>query len=106
MGITDWIEKFFENHTTTVIIGSLTGVFSWFFTKRHIEEKNLKQADANIDSTMVEVVSKNLSLYQRMIDDIDEKYQASLLSYKQEIESLKEKLQKVLEELKECQEIK
>lgn len=66
----------------------LTGALGWFFTKRHFETRELKQADISIDSSSSDVVSKNLDLYQRMLDDVEERYQMKLSLRDIEIDNL------------------
>ena len=62
------------------IVMILGPVATWFFTKRPFQKKHLKEKDINIDAASSEVVSKNLILYQQMLDDIDERYQKQLES--------------------------
>ena len=66
----------------------ITGALGWFFTKRHFESRDLKEADISINSNSSDVVSKNLELYQRMLDDIEERYQAKVNSRDVEIKNL------------------
>lgn len=68
----------------------ITGALGWFFTKRHFESRELKEADISINSNSSDVVSKNLELYQRMLDDIEDRYQAKVSSRDIEIKKLEQ----------------
>lgn len=68
----------------------ISTLVTWFFTKRSFEKKDLKLKDVNIDSSSSEVVSKNLEIYQRMLDDVDERYQTQLKNRDLEIKLLEQ----------------
>lgn len=45
----------------------------WFVTKRHFQTIELKQASTNVEGSITDNVVKNLDVYQRMFQDLDEK---------------------------------
>lgn len=55
-----------------------------------MNEKDLKDRDNNIESNQSEIVSKNLELYQRMLDDIEKRYEERILKSDKEIEDLEQ----------------
>jgi len=79
------------------IIGmTLIPLITWFVTKRHFQKRDLKDRDVNIELNQLEILSKNLDLYQRMLDDVETKYEER--AFKSDAE--KEELEKTIEELK------
>lgn len=50
----------------------------WFATKRHYQARALKKEDINNESNQSDVVSKNLELYQRMLDDVEKRYETRI----------------------------
>jgi thymidylate synthase len=65
-------------------------IFTWFFKGKVMNEKDLKDRDNNIESNQSEIVSKNLELYQRMLDDIEKRYEERILKSDKEIEDLEQ----------------
>lgn len=104
--MSDWVDALLSNNITLLLTTTLPGIVSWFIIKRHFQKRELKQADANIDTTTSDVVSKNLDLYQRMLDDIDERYQFSLQEHKKEIQELKQELEKVIKGIADCEKMR
>ena len=71
------------------ILMILGPVATWFFTKRPFQEKDLKKEEIAIETSSSEVVSKNLMIYQAMLDDIEKRYQQQLRDRDIEISSLR-----------------
>jgi hypothetical protein len=65
-------------------------IITWFFKGKIMNEKDLKDRDNNIESNQSEIVSKNLELYQRMLDDIEKRYEERILKSDKEIEDLEQ----------------
>ena len=68
----------------------LSPIVSWLLTKRHFEQKELEQKEIDINSSSSDVVSKNLNLYQKMIDDLEQRQVSQLERRDQEIEILRQ----------------
>jgi uncharacterized protein YukE len=65
-------------------------ISTWFFKGRFIDKKDMKDRDNTIESNQSEIVSKNLELYQRMLDDIEKRYEERILKSDKEIEELEQ----------------
>lgn len=74
-------------------------VLTWLFTKRHFQKKNLKLKDGEIEDQGANVVSKNLKIYQNMLDDIEKRYEAKLAQRDLEIKLLNEKIDKLIKKV-------
>ena len=83
----EWIEKNAVFLIGTVIIP----LVAWFGSKRYFQAKDLKSKDIENDSGISEVLNKNLDLYQRMLDDIEERYENTLSKRDEEIKVLEGK---------------
>lgn len=70
----------------------ITSIVVWFFTKRHFQAKDLKQKDVHIEGDQADVFSKNLKIYQDMLDDVEKRYEDKLLKRDEEIQLLEEKI--------------
>lgn len=79
-----------------VIISSL---LAWFFTKRHFQNRELKSKDIHIDSQSSDLIQKNLSLYQNMIDDIERRYEEKIARLDAEILKLEDEISRLKEEI-------
>lgn len=78
------------------IITIITIPITWLVSKRHFQKRDLKKEDITIESNQSEIVSKNLDLYQRMLDDIEKRYENRI--FKSDAERLK--LEKDIKNLK------
>jgi len=104
----EWI----ENNISTLLSLILIPLITWLFTKRHFQKKDLKDRDVNTESNQSEIVSKNLELYQRMLDDIEKRYEERIFKSdkeKEELEMIILELQTIIKDLektvKELQEL-
>jgi len=86
-----------SNVFAMIIYPSLSGVVIWFVSKKRYQEKDLKDRDVNTESNQSEIVSKNLELYQRMLDDIEKRYEERIFKSDKE----KEELEQIIKELKQ-----
>ena len=57
-----------------VIVGVITSIFVWFFTKRHFQQRALELKDSEVESASLDVIEKKLKFYERMLDDLDKRY--------------------------------
>lgn len=89
-----------ENWEKIAII--LGPVVTWIFTKRPFQKKDLEEKEVNISISASDVISRNLQLYQKMLDDIEERYQKQLKDRDLEISRLEKenvKLQEKVDDL-------
>lgn len=71
-------------------------ILTWYTKDRFFTKRDLKDRDVNTESNQSEIVSKNLELYQRMLDDIEKRYEERLFKSDKE----KEELELEIKELK------
>lgn len=83
----------------TVIALIIAPVITWFFVKRHFQERELKLKDTLIDSSQSDVVSKNLEIYQRMLDDVENRYQVRIEGLDEIIEKQRSEIEKMESEI-------
>jgi len=81
-----------------------TSLVTWFFVKRHYQTRELALKDAVInnqiidnESVAVEILSKKLGFYNKMLDDLEARCIKQTLAMDQEIEKLKLKVTKIRE---------
>lgn len=79
--------EFISNHWEGLLI-PVSAIITWFLKDRLFQKKDLKQKDLELDSSSSEIVSKNLEIYQRMLDDVDERYKIQLKNRDLEIQLL------------------
>ena len=87
----EWIIKNYQ-----ILLAPVTGLIIWFGKDRLTFDKDLKDRDNTIESSQSEIVSKNLELYQRMLDDIEKRYEERIFKSDKE----KEELEVVIIDLK------
>ena len=78
-----------------LLLSPITGAFVWYFTKRNFEKRELKQIDINNEANQAEIVSKNLEIYQRMIDDIEQRYEERIQKLDDQIQKLEQEILKL-----------
>tara|TARA_R110000772_G_scaffold10312_1_gene33037 strand:+ start:526 stop:816 length:291 start_codon:yes stop_codon:yes gene_type:complete len=76
-----------------------TLVVTWFLTKRHFQVKDLELKDKDIESQSSDNISKNIKIYQDMLDDIEARYDASILRRDKQIKQLKLEVQNLTIEI-------
>ncbi len=72
----------------STLLVPVSAIVTWYYVKRHFQARELKLKDVSIESNTSEVVSKNLELYQRMLDDLDERTQEALKKAYERIKEL------------------
>lgn len=79
-------------------------ILTWFFVKRHFQARELSLKDAIIsnqivdnESVAVEILSKKLGFYNKMLDDLEARCIKQSLVMDAEIEKLKLKVNKIRE---------
>jgi hypothetical protein len=104
------LQDYIANSLIALIVTGITGGISWYFVKRHFQKKELKEVDASIDSTTSDNVSKNLILYQTMLDDVVQRKDAEIASLREDllkrdviIERLEEGLKKLKKRVEELE---
>tara|TARA_R110000796_G_scaffold236214_1_gene355461 strand:+ start:32444 stop:32827 length:384 start_codon:yes stop_codon:yes gene_type:complete len=80
-------------------------IITWFSKGKIMNEKDLKDRDNNIESNQSEIVSKNLELYQRMLDDIEKRYEERILKSDKEIEDLEQIITELKFTIKELEDL-
>lgn len=88
-----------------ILLAPITGLIIWFGKDKLIFKKDLKDRDINTESNQSEIVSKNLELYQRMLDDIEKRYEERIFKSdkeKQELEKIILELKEIIKELKQA----
>jgi len=85
---------------------TLLGIpITWFVKDRYFTKKDLKDRDVNTESNQSEIVSKNLELYQRMLDDIEKRYEERLFKSdreREELENIIKELKQIIKELEQA----
>lgn len=79
-------------------IGLGGSALTYLVSRRHFQKKELKQAEVILESSTAEVIGKNLSIYQQMLDDLEKRYKARIDSYEKDIERLMEKIHEMKRE--------
>lgn len=74
------------------IVAILSPIIAWFITKRHYQTRDLKKQDVGISSDHSSLMSKNLELYQKMLDDIEFRYEEKIKKRDLEIQLLEKEL--------------
>ena len=83
--------------TLVALLGSPASmVLTWFLTKRHFQKRDLALKDKDIEESTSDIISKNIKIYQDMLDDIEHRYEVKLKQRDEEINAL----HKVVKELK------
>lgn len=70
--VTKWIGELITNNLGTILISGILSAVAWFFTKRHFQDIELKQAEVNVESNVTDNVVKHLDVYKRLFEDLDE----------------------------------
>jgi len=69
---------------------------TWLFSKRKYQQRELKSQD-------VDIMSKNITVYQTLLDDLEQRYEDRLKKleeyYQNEIDNLEKKMLKLKSEL-------
>lgn len=86
--IGQWMQDFINNNLGTMIVSGIMAGVAWYFTKRHFQKIELKQAKTNVEGSITDNVVKNLDVYQRMFQDLDEQ----LIKANSKIDELKAEL--------------
>ena len=87
MGVVEW---FLQNIELVLLL--ISNPLTWVFTSRHMKKREIKEKDVNIEQSQSEVVSKNLELYQRMLDDVENRYQENIKKRDIEIQRLEQEV--------------
>ena len=88
-----------------IIITLITIPITWYTKERYFTKRDLKDRDVNIESNQSEIVSKNLELYQRMLDDIEKRYEEKIFKSdreKEQLEQIIKELNIIIDELKQA----
>lgn len=79
-------------------------ILTWFFVKRHFQARELSLKDAIIsnqivdnESVAVEILSKKLGFYNKMLDDLEARCLKQTIAMEFEIDKLKLKVTKIRE---------
>jgi hypothetical protein len=83
-----------------VYLSPLTLILTWVLTKRHFQQKDLQLKDKDIESQSSDIISKNIKIYQDMLDDIEARYEAKLIKRDEEIKELETKVEKLIREVR------
>lgn len=83
-----WIKENAQFIIVIIIIPAIT----WLGYNRFIQQREIKSKDIDNDFGISEVLHKNLNLYQRMLDDIEERYESKLNKRDSDIKNLENKV--------------
>jgi len=89
----DLIEDYFK--VILVVTPIVAGIITWYFTSRHIDKKNLKLKDSEIENSGLDVILKKIKIYQDLLNDIEERCNSEMKKKNIEIQKLKDKLKEV-----------
>lgn len=71
--------SFFESSLFQYVILPLaTGGITFFFSKKHFQVRELEKQDANIVMSKAENMNKHLDLYERMLEDLEVRYEEKI----------------------------
>jgi hypothetical protein len=86
------------------LIPIITSIITWFVVKRHYQQRELALKDVVIDSHIVdnesvavEILSKKLGFYNKMLDDLEARCKKQSDALEVEIDTLKLKVIKLRE---------
>lgn len=80
----------------TTLAALLSSPITWFVTKRHFTRQE-------IDKNNSDLLSSNITIYQRMLDDIETRYEEKLVKRDKEIELLERDIENLRERIKELE---
>lgn len=97
-----FIDQFAElNQFIIYVTGIITAIFSWFFVKKKFQQKDLALKDGDIELNSVQMVERNLSLYQNMIDDFSDRYKREIEDLKNHVKELNRSIEQIKQSSKE-----
>lgn len=82
-------------NTLLPLISMLSVPITWFFTKRHFQKSEVKKAESEANSSIADVMSKNIGIYQNMLEDVEKRYEEKLAKRDEEIEKLELEIEKL-----------
>lgn len=82
------------------LLPPITMLLTWVLTKRHFQKKDLQLKDGDIEAQTSDIISKNIKIYQDMLDDIEARYEAKLAKRDLEIKHLEAKVDKLIKEVR------
>lgn len=87
--------EFFKEYMGEAITAFIIGFSTWFFARQK-NKIDLEGGElANIES--------NLTLYQKIIDDIDSRYKVRMNEYEEEIRTLRGEIEELRQQVVKCQ---
>lgn len=94
---------FLEQYWDRIISLVLMPALAWFFTKRHFQHRELKKLDQENQLTSSDIIHRNLEIYQKMLDDVESRYEEKLKKRDDEYKTLEKELEEVKRRLKDCE---
>lgn len=82
------MNTFFVENWVLIVTNVITPVLT-FFTTRRLNENKLDKLKTELENLKIVNVSKNLEIYQEIIDDLNEKFKERINEYALEIDELK-----------------
>ena len=75
--------------------GPIGMILTFIFTKRHFQKVELKKAESEVDNNIADVMTKNIGIYQNMLEDVEKRYEEKLSKRDEEIKYLESEIEKL-----------
>lgn len=82
-------------------IGIISGIITWFASKRYFQKIELKKAETEAEGTVSDVLSRNIGIYQNMLDDLEKRYEERITKLDGEIKEIEGKYETIIANLKQ-----
>lgn len=97
-----------ENNLAEYIIQSILtfiiAFFTFLFTKKKYQNAEISKINIETESSVSDTIVKNLGIYQKMLDDLDERHQENILKRDQEIKLLESNIENLKNRVKYLEE--
>jgi predicted RNase H-like nuclease (RuvC/YqgF family) len=88
---------------STIITMVVAPIITWFVITKPYQKKDLEKRDIENDASQVVVISQNLDIYQRMLDDMEQRSEAKFQKLYKEIEALEKEKEALKSRVKQLE---
>ena len=92
--------SYITDYIATIISLILAPIATWFFITKPYQKKDLESKDIDNDANKVSIISQNLDIYQRMLDDVEQRAEAKFEKLYKEIDDLEKENDKLRDRVK------
>lgn len=98
--------EFLKEHLQWITPTVLIPLITWLARDKYIADQKLKTTKLEQDDSSSDIISKNLGLYQRMLDDVESRYEDKLSKRDLYIQNLENEIEELRKRIKKLEEIK